>query len=142
MSALILGKDEKIKDFSSLNGQKIGATVGSNHAKNLENYKANHPKATFEIVYYKTSPALVADLANGRLSAIINDPISTLDFAKAQNVQVYPTDVVLEKTPIYFVFRKDSAHLLQVFDEALNQALKDGKISELSVRYFGKDFSR
>lgn len=142
VSALILGKDEKIKDFSSLNGQKIGATVGSNHAKNLENYKANHPEATFEIVYYKTSPALVADLANGRLSAIINDPISTLDFAKAQNVQVYPTDVVLEKTPIYFVFRKDSAHLLQVFDQALEKALKDGKISELSVRYFGKDFSR
>lgn len=142
VSALIFGKDEKTKNFSILNQQKIGVTVGSNHAKNLETYQQTHPELKFEIVYYKTSPQLVADLANGRVAAIINDPISTLDFARAQNIQVYPSDVVLEKTPIFFIFRKDSEKLVKLFDEALERALTEGKIAALSVKYFGSDFSR
>lgn len=140
LSAVIFTKNGQ--DFNALKNQKIGVTVGSNHAKNLENYQKAHPELKFEIVYYKTSPSLVADLANGRVVAIINDPISTLDIAKAQGLKVYPSDIVLEKTPIYFIFRKDSAKLAQLFDEALQKALKDGKIAEISIKYFGSDFSR
>lgn len=141
VSAVIFGK-ENMKDFDDLKGKKIGVTVGSNHAKNLENYQKTHPEISFEIVYYKTSPSLVADLANERVAAIINDPISTIDLAKAQNIKVYPSQIVLEKTPVFFIFRKDSQKLADIFDEALEKALKDGKIAEISMKYFGSDFSR
>lgn len=142
VSSVIFGKDWVKKTWDTLKGQRIGVTVGSNHAKNLEKFVAAHKDLNIEIVHYKTSPALVADLANGRLAAIINDPISSLDYARAQNIHVFPSDIILEKTPIFFIFRKDSEKLAALFDEALEKALRDGKISELSLKYFGSDFSR
>ena len=142
VSAVIFGKDAPQKSWEILKGQRVGVTVGSNHAKNLEHFLAENKDFAIEIVYYKTSPALVADLANGRVAAIINDPIASQDYARAQNIQVFPSEIVLEKTPIFFIFRKDSEKLAAAFDAALEKALADGKVSVLSLKYFGSDFSR
>lgn len=139
VSGLILGKNSKITDIKELKNVKIGVTVGSNHATNLEKYIKENPRQQIKIVYYKTSPALVADLANGRVEAIINDPISALDYAKSQNIELTVTNFRFEKTPIYLVFRKDSQELAQIINNALEKAIKDGAISKLSIKYFGID---
>ncbi|RDU73391.1 hypothetical protein CQA66_01630 [Helicobacter aurati] len=139
VSGLILGKDSRITHIKELNNTKIGVTVGSNHAANLEKYVQEHPEQNITIMYYKTSPALVADLGNGRIQAMINDPASAADYAKSQHVQLTVTDFAFEKIPVYFIFRKDSKRLAQTLNEALEQALRDGKISELSIKYFGVD---
>lgn len=141
-SALIVGNNSNIKSFEELKKSKIGVTVGSNHAANLEDYAKAHPELKLEIVYYKTSPALVADLAAGRVVAIINDPIAALDYAKAQNVTIHPTKVVLSKTPVFFIFRKDSKALADEFDKALKQAIKDGKVIALIKEYFGDEYAQ
>lgn len=62
ISTLISLENSHIKDIAELNGSKIGVSVGSNHAKNLEDYLKSHPELNIEVVYYKTSPTLVADL--------------------------------------------------------------------------------
>lgn len=139
ISGLILNKNATIKDIKDFQNAKIGVTVGSNHATNLEKYVAENPQQNIKIVYYKTSPALVTDLASGRVEAMVNDPISALDYARTQKVELTITDFHFEKTPIYLVFRKDSQDLANVIDLALEQAIKDGKISELSIKYFGID---
>lgn len=141
-STLITLEDENISNIEELNNAKIGVTVGSNHAKLLENYLKENPNFKAQIVYYKTSPTLVADLKNKRLDAIVNDPIAVIDYAKAQNIKVKPSVFVFEKVPVYFVFRKDSKELADLVDEALEKAIKEGKISELSLKYFGVDQSR
>ena len=139
VSGLILGKDSTIADIKELTNAKIGVTVGSNHATNLEKYVRENPQQNIKIVYYKTSPALVADLANGRVEAMINDPISALDYAKSQNIELTITNFHFEKNPVYLVFRKDSQELADIINAALEKAIKDGKIAALSIQYFGID---
>ncbi|TQR26720.1 transporter substrate-binding domain-containing protein [Campylobacter sp. MIT 97-5078] len=142
VSALILSKNGSAKHIDELKGKKIGVSIGSNHAFNLEKYAKDHPELNLKIVHYKTSPTLIADLANSRLDAIVNDPIASLDYAKAQGVAIKVTEFYFEKVPVFLVFRKNSLALKQELDVALEKALQDGKISELSQRYFGLDLSR
>ncbi len=139
ISGLILHENSSIKDIKELKNVKVGVSVGSNHATNLEKYARENPSQGIKIVYYKTSASLVADLANGRIQAMINDPISAIDYAKSQGVKLNITDFIFEKTPVYIVFRKDSKQLANMIDKALDKAIKDGKISELSIKYFGID---
>lgn len=139
VSGLILGKNSHVTHIKELQNVKIGVTVGSNHAINLEKYIKDNPKQNITIMYYKTSPALVADLGSGRIQAMINDPASALDYAKSQGIQLHITDFSFEKIPIYLVFRKDSKELAEILSEALEKAIQDGKISELSIKYFGVD---
>lgn len=141
ISALIVGKNGDVSSFKELKNKKIGVTVGSNHATNLENYAKAHPELNLQIVYYKTSPSLVSDLAVGRVEAMINDPIAALDYAKAQKVKITPTKLILQETPVFFVFRKDSKALADEFDKALKMAIKDGKVIALVKEYFGKAYA-
>ncbi len=142
VSALIVKKDIKIDTLEQLKGKKIGVTIGSNHASNLEAYLRKNSHLNIKINYYKTSPSLMSDLALGRIEAIVNDPVAVLEYAKAQNINVKITDFVFEKTPVFFVFRKDSEKLVKIIDEALAKAIAEGKISQLSVKYFGIDLTK
>ncbi|MCX2682529.1 transporter substrate-binding domain-containing protein [Campylobacter sp. MIT 21-1685] len=142
ISTIITLDERKIKDINELQNAKIGVTVGSNHAKNLEEYLKNHPQFQAQIVYYKTSPTLVADLKNKRIAAIVNNPIAAQDYAKAQNIGINVSELYFEKVPVYLLLRKDSVDLLKIIDEALGKALDEGKISELSLQYFGIDLSK
>lgn len=142
ISGLIVGKDSKVTTMQDLAGAKIGVSVGSNHAANLEKFVKNNPNLKIKIVYYKTSPSLIADLASGRIAGMINDPIAARDYAKAQNVGIRVTDFYFEKVPIYLIFRKDSKELAKQFDVALQQAIKDGKIVTLAKEYFGEEYAK
>lgn len=142
ISTLISLEGSTIKDISELKNAKVGVTVGSNHAKNLENYLQKHPNLNIEIVYYKTSPSLVADLRNKRIKAMVNNPIAASDYAKAQKIKLHISEFYFEKVPVFLLFRKDSEKLKRILDEALDKALKDGKITALSIKYFGVDLSK
>lgn len=142
ISTLISLEGNNIKDISELKNAKVGVTVGSNHAKNLENYLQKHPNLNIEIVYYKTSPSLVADLRNKRIKAMVNNPIAASDYAKAQNIKLHISEFYFEKVPVFLLFRKDSEKLKRILDDALDKALKDGKITALSIKYFGVDLSK
>lgn len=141
-STIITLSNIELKDMNELQNARIGVAVGSNHAKNLEEYLKNNPEFKAEIVYYKTSPTQLADLKNGRIAAIVNNPIAAQDYAKAQNIDINVSPLYFEKVPVYLLFRKDSLYLARIVDEALNKALDDGKISELSLQYFGVDLSK
>lgn len=142
ISTLVSLEGNKIADIAELKNSKVGVTIGSNHAKNLEEYLGKHPELNIEIVYYKTSPSLVADLRNHRINAMVNNPIAASDYAKAQNITLHISEFYFEKVPVFLLFRKDSENLKQALDEALEKALKEGKISQLSLKYFGLDLSK
>lgn len=142
ISGVIVLKGSGIKDFSELHHRKIGVSLGSNYALDLERYLKKHPELGIEIVYYKNPPALIADLGTNRIQAIIGEPISSINIAKAQNIELEQTDIVLDKTPVFFVFNKGNIVLKDKVSKALKRAIDDGKISALSVKYFGKDLSK
>lgn len=129
-----------IANITDLRGKKVGVTVGSNHAKNLENYLKNHADLKIQIVYYKTTQSLIADLKVGRIAAMTNNPIAAKNHATAQGFSVFAAPFAFEKTPVFLVFRKDSAALAATMDAALDRALGSGEISRLVERYFGVEY--
>ncbi|CUU40926.1 MULTISPECIES: substrate-binding periplasmic protein [Helicobacter] len=140
VSTLISLKNTPISDIKELKGAKIGVTIGSNHAKNLEEYLANHKDLEIQIVYYKTSSTLVADLKNKRIHAMVNNPIAAQDYAKAQKITITPAKFYFEKVPVYLIYRKDSAKLAKIIDKAMEKAVKNGKIATLQAQYFGEEY--
>ncbi|RDU65360.1 L-cystine-binding protein tcyA [Helicobacter didelphidarum] len=142
VSAVITRKNQHIKSFNELNGQVIGVSLGSNYALNLEKYLKNHPELSIRIKYYKNPPALIADLGNNRIQAIIGEPISSVNIAKAQGIELQATDIIIDKTPVFFVFHKDNMELKTRISQALKKAIDDGKLSDLSKKYFQKDLTK
>lgn len=142
ISGVIIRDDKTINNFSELNGGKIGVSVGSNYARDLEQYLKKHKELQVEIKYYKNPPALIADLGADRIQAIIGEPISSINIAKAQNIKLKATDIILDKTPVYFVFKKQDVELKNRISKALKQAIEAKDITNLSIKYFGKDLSR
>lgn len=140
ISTLISLQNTPIENINELKNAKIGVTVGSNHAKNLENYLKNHKDLDIKLVYYKTTSTLVADLKNKKISAMVNNPIAAKDYAKAQNITISVAKFHFEKVPVYLLYRKESKKLAKILDEAMDKALKDGKIQALQMQYFGEEY--
>ena len=142
ISGVIVRENQNITDFTQLDKQKIGVSVGSNYARDLENYLKSHPNLHIEIKYYKNPPALIADLGANRIQAIIGEPISSINIAKAQNINLKATDIILDKTPVYFVFNKKDVELKERVSKALKKAIDSTELQKLSIKYFGSDLSK
>ncbi len=142
ISGVIIRENQNITSFESLHKQKIGVSVGSNYARDLENYLKAHPNIQIEIKYYKNPPALIADLGADRIQAIIGEPISSINIAKAQNIRLKATDIILDKTPVYFVFSKKNQLLKDRVSKALKKAIDSKELRNLSIKYFGQDLSK
>lgn len=142
ISAVIIRSDQNITDIKQLNGRKIGVSLGSNYAADIENYLKAHPELKIEIKYYKNPPTLIADLGANRIQAVIGEPISSVNIAKAQNIDLKATDIIIAKTPVFFVFNKGDEALRERVSNALHKAIESGELSALSKQYFGKDLSK
>ena len=84
------------------------------------------------------------DLVNKRIDVHLNDPASIADIIKEQNLSLKVLDERISQSPVYLVFRKeDSAKaLIAKIDSAILKAKESGKLSELSMKYFGVDQSK
>jgi L-cystine transport system substrate-binding protein len=132
-----------IKSLEDFAGKRIGSSVGSNYTNILEKYTAEHGNP-FEITYYDGNYSFVLqDLVAGRLDATFNSPFATADIAKTLGItdKIKAAGVVGDADPIHLLFRKDGAELAAAMDGALKQLVESGKLAELSVQWFGEDYS-
>lgn len=142
ISAVIVRENQQITDIKELNNKKIGVSLGSNYALNLEKYLKSRPDLKIEIKYYKNPPTLISDLGTNRIQAVIGEPISSINIAKAQNIKLKATDIIIDKTPVFFVFNKNDTALCEHVSSALKAAIESGELSKLSIQYFGQDLSK
>ncbi len=137
----IVSENSQISSFEDLKGKKIGAVVGSNQALRIEEWAAKNKDFKVKIIYFKNYGAQLLALANKQIDALLDNPIVALDYAKAQGVDIKITDLNLQKTSVFFVFPKNNQALKDKISKALAKARKDGKLKELSLRYFGTDYT-
>lgn len=132
-----------ITSLESLAGKRVGSSVGSNFTNILEKYVAENGNP-FEITYYDGNYSFVLqDLVAGRLDATFNSPFATADIAKTLGFsdKIKAAANVGEADPIHLLFRKDGAELAAAVDGALKQLVESGKLAELSVQWFGADYT-
>ena len=55
------------------------------------------------------------------------------------NLKVKAVEEPVKVNPTYFVLGKDQTDLKEKLDEALVELREDGKLSELSIKWYGED---
>jgi len=131
----------KLDSFEDLTNKKFGAVIGSNQAFKLEEYAKNNPLAQIKILYFKNYGAMLLALANKQIDAILDNPIVAQDYADSLGVVIKNTNLTLQKTSVYFVFNKKDQKLKDQISKALEKARSEGKLKELSLKYFGVDYT-
>lgn len=133
-----------IQSLEDLKGKSVGLTVGDSFTRLMEDWNAENGNL-IDIRYYEQDIVTVLeDVVNGRIDATVNDPIMAKDKADAQGLTIDVVGERLSADPTYFIFKKDEAGkaLRDRVDAALRQLIETGRLSELSLEWFGEDYTQ
>jgi cystine transport system substrate-binding protein len=82
-------------------------------------------------------------LASKRVDVTINDGLSVLDFLKQKpNAPIKIVAKHPDAAKNGFMFRKGSTELVDAFNKALDDMMKDGTYLKISEKWFGADVSK
>ncbi len=135
---LVVAEDnEEIKTVDDLKGKKTANSASSTYAELAEQYGAT-------LVPVDTLGETMDMLVQGRVDATINAQVSIADYlkehpeAKIKTVQVLPGDPVAY--PLHI--GEEYQTLVDAINEVLEQARQDGRLAEISKKYFGVDLTK
>ncbi|MDR2159547.1 MAG: transporter substrate-binding domain-containing protein [Treponema sp.] len=133
-----------IQGLESLQGKRIGTTVGDNYTRYLEEWNKAHGDILTIVYYEEDVTTVLQDIVNERIDATLNDPVMARAKAAAQGLEVEPVGTRIEAQAIIFIAKKDAAGtaLRDKLDAALAKVHADGRLSALSVQWFGADYSK
>lgn len=144
------GSAEEILDFLASKGATTMATAGGNSTAILEAYNEEHPDAQIGLDYAQLSSSeqMITNLATGKWNFLLwtDRTIAQVNAALAESgleLKV-PNDIPISESLSYFIYQKDdeeAAALQQAVDEVLQELIDSGYVSELSVKWFGSDYS-
>jgi cystine transport system substrate-binding protein len=126
----------KYETPASLAGAKVGVGLGTNYQQWLQQ---NEPKAIVET--YDDDPTKYADLAAGRIDAVLNDRLVAADYIKKSGLPFAAAGAPFAKQDAGIALKQDPA-----FQTALNTAIDslraDGTLKAISVKWFGTDVTQ
>lgn len=133
-----------INSLKDLEGKKIGLTVGDSFTRLVEDWNTANGNILTIVYYEQGIETILQDLVSGRIDATVNDPIVARDKAKVQGLDVEPVGERIAADPTYFIFRKDEdgKELRDKVDAALKNIIDDGSLAELSIEWFGVDYTK
>ena len=135
--AIITHKDnDDIKSFDDLKGKKNADSATSNWAKVAASYGAQN--ATVDS-FSKSMELLVSK----RVDTVVRDNIVFYDFIKQRPGA--PVKIAAEGSDTDYtapIVQKGNTELADQISKAIEELKNEGKLAEISIRYFGKDVSR
>ena len=133
------------KTLVSLAEALAGKTVGVQTATIHQNFLESDLVGKVKIRTYKTQDEVNLDLAAGRIDVALAAAVAFTDYAEKSGkpvVLVGPTFAGgAFGNGVGVGIRKEDAQLLKDFNKAIDTARKQGKISELAIKWFGFDAS-
>ena len=133
------------KALKTLTAALAGKTIGVQTATIHQNFLESGDVGSVKVRTYKTQDEVNLDLAAGRIDAALAAAVAFTDYAEKSGkpvVLVGPTfSGVAFGNGVGVGIRKDDTDLLKRFNKAINTARKNGKISELAIKWFGFDAS-
>ncbi len=140
--------------LETLTAALTGKTIGVQTATIHQNFLESGDVGKVKIRTYKTQDEVNLDLAAGRIDAALAAAVAFTDYAEKSGkdvVLVGPTfaggafgngvSVGIRKWDNSSAQGKKDAKLLKDFNKAIDTARKQGKISELAIKWFGFDAS-
>jgi ABC-type amino acid transport substrate-binding protein len=142
--------DTSVTKIDDLAGKKVAISSGGDtYAIYLQNYNKEHPDAQIELLPDDTTPSdHVRQIADGTRDAWVGDQVIVDSVVNETGIEVQVTPLAEEDeqaiapTKSYPVFAQGQEALLKVWDDKLKELVADGTLAQLSVKYFGADYSR
>lgn len=136
-AVIVKGDYEEIQSLEDLNGKHTANTISSTYAELAESYGAqvtgvDDLNQTFEL------------LLAGRIDATLNAEVTYYDYMKAHpETDIKIAALTEEATQVAIPLRKgeETKSLREAVDKALKELAEEGKLKELSEKYFGADIS-
>jgi octopine/nopaline transport system substrate-binding protein len=151
---LSIGGSDVKSALATLTTALAGKTIGVQTATIHQNFLESGDVGSVKVRTYKTQDEVNLDLAAGRIDAALAAAVAFTDYAEKSGkdvVLVGPTfaggafgngvGVGIRKGDNSTAQGKKDAKLLKQFNKAINTARKNGKISELAIKWFGFDAS-
>jgi len=142
---LSLGGGDVKKALKTLTAALAGKTIGVQTATIHQNFLESGDVGSVKIRTYKTQDEVNLDLAAGRIDAALAAAVAFTDYADKSGKPVVLVGPTFSGgafgNGVGVGIRKDDTELLKRFNKAINTARKNGKISELAIKWFGFDAS-
>ena len=134
-AVVVNGDNTDINSFEDLNGKDVALTVTSNWAQVAESYGGT-------IVSTNGFSESIQLVIQGRADATVNDNVTFLDFKTNQpDANVKIVAISDEATESGILLRKDDTALQEAINAALAELQAEGKLTEISIKYFGEDIT-
>lgn len=135
--ALVVREDnEDIQSLEDLKGKKTANSPNSTYAMRAEAVGA-------ELVYVDTLGETMEMLQQGRVDATLNDKDSVESYLAEHPEAKIKIAVTVPGAPVAIPMKKgaESEALKAEIDRVLQEARDNGKLAELSIKYFGTDLT-
>ena len=142
---LSLGGSEVKKALKTLTAALAGKTIGVQTATIHQNFLESGDVGSVKVRTYKTQDEVNLDLAAGRIDAALAAAVAFTDYAEKSGKPVVLVGPTFSGgafgNGVGVGLRKADTQLEKEFNSAINTARKNGKISELAIKWFGFDAS-
>ncbi|OPJ65005.1 cystine-binding periplasmic protein precursor [Clostridium oryzae] len=123
-----------IQSSDDLKGKVIGVQAGTTAEEVMT--KLGTAKS---IKKYTGMTEAFLDLYNGRVNAVVADPMVGRYYAAKQPNKFEAVKSNLNEEPIGVAFRKSDKSLRDAYNNAIKELKKDGTLSKISEKWFGED---
>lgn len=135
-SLIVNQSNSDINSFKDLKGKRSAQSLTSNYGAMAEKYGA---KIVNTDAFTKGADLII----QGRADATLNDDVVFYDYLKHKpNAPLKIVEKGKEGVPTAALIHKNSKSLKQKVDKALEKLRKNGELTRISKRYFGKDITR
>ena len=134
---VVAESNDEIKTVEDLKGKKTANSASSTYAALAEEYGAT-------LVPVDTLGETMDMLVQGRVDATINAQVSVADYLKEHPEAKIKIVQVLAGDPVAYPLHigEEYQTLVDAINEILEQARQDGRLAEISVKYFGVDITK
>ena len=133
-----------IHEIDDLKGKTVLASIGSNESYVLEQYNKNHPDEKINLAYLASPPReqVVAGIKNGTWDAFVDIKRDVEIYNKEYKAGFKTVGKPIATSFTYYIFAKGNTELQQAVDGALRQLKKSGRLSAISIRDLGADYTQ
>lgn len=134
----ILKNGSDFKSQQDLNGKKIGVQNGSVQQTDLENSEFGK---NIEILGYSDFLTAFMDLEAGGIDAVFCSSITGnyLITSLNKDYKTIPSSGISTSAGSVIAFKKGNTDLMNKIQNAFNKLLSEGKLDEISTKWFGTD---
>lgn len=132
---VVAADNEEIKSVEDLQGRKTANSASSTYAALGEKYGAT-------LTPVDTLGETVALLEQGRVDATINAEVSIADYLREHPEAKIKVVQALDAEPVAYPLAKEGTDALaDAINEVLQTLREDGRLAELSLKFFGVDMT-